>query len=189
MIASWLCAQIWTHDPDRPPSWLLGSCSIGFADITIHVQGSLSLLSCVGLCCIPAMYVHAYYKFPRSDLSRSFHHSCILIGIFYHSLLSGYSGNGYFCSDINECEVNNGGCYPSVQCLNTAGSRSCGPCPIGEKTGWGIRFSEVFWSNVSLLIIFRLHWQWNYVHTIWYVFCEQWWLFSFGKLSAEFCCR
>ena len=45
----------------------------------------------------------------------------------------GYSGNGYYCTDIDECSVNNGGCSlsPRVQCTNTRGSRHCGSCPAG----------------------------------------------------------
>ena len=49
-------------------------------------------------------------------------------------LVSGYSGNGFSCVDINECAVNNGGCSlaPRVECVNTPGSRTCGPCPAGN---------------------------------------------------------
>lgn len=35
--------------------------------------------------------------------------------------LKGYTGNGYYCRDIDECETNNGGCSlsPFVTCINT----------------------------------------------------------------------
>ncbi|KAF4532437.1 hypothetical protein B566_EDAN014440 [Ephemera danica] len=47
----------------------------------------------------------------------------------------GYTGNGYYCNDIDECLNNNGGCCtnPMVQCINTMGSRLCGPCPPGYQ--------------------------------------------------------
>jgi hypothetical protein len=37
----------------------------------------------------------------------------------------GFTGNGFYCADINECETNNGGCSsaPSVQCINTRVSK------------------------------------------------------------------
>ena len=32
-----------------------------------------------------------------------------------------FSGNGFYCSDVDECRINNGGCSlsPFVQCINT----------------------------------------------------------------------
>ena len=48
-------------------------------------------------------------------------------------MTTGYQGNGFSCTDVNECETNNGGCSmnPMVDCMNTAGSRQCGSCPSG----------------------------------------------------------
>lgn len=50
---------------------------------------------------------------------------------------SGYTGNGFVCTDINDCaDNNNGSCDPLTTCTNTPGSRTCGACP-GGYTGTG----------------------------------------------------
>nr|XP_006817984.1 PREDICTED: signal peptide, CUB domain, EGF-like 2 [Saccoglossus kowalevskii] len=47
---------------------------------------------------------------------------------FRCSCLNGYRGNGVVCSDMDECEVNNGGCVHT--CTNTDGSFQC-ECKLG----------------------------------------------------------
>jgi hypothetical protein len=37
----------------------------------------------------------------------------------------GYTGNGTFCQDVDECEDANGGCDSQAKCENTIGSRNC----------------------------------------------------------------
>ncbi|XP_030849758.1 thrombospondin-1 [Strongylocentrotus purpuratus] len=41
------------------------------------------------------------------------------------------NANTQVCSDVEECAVDNGGCDPDVECINTVGSYSCGTCPPG----------------------------------------------------------
>ncbi len=38
---------------------------------------------------------------------------------------SGYNGNGFTCTDIDECATNSGGCSLSADCTNTIGSFTC----------------------------------------------------------------
>ncbi|MBN3301082.1 TSP4B protein, partial [Amia calva] len=41
----------------------------------------------------------------------------------------GYTGDGYSCDDVDECQFNP--CYPGVQCVNTAPGFRCEKCPLG----------------------------------------------------------
>ncbi|XP_055377129.1 cubilin homolog [Condylostylus longicornis] len=61
------------------------------------------------------------------------HSTCINVpGKFYCGPCpNGFSGNGFVCSDINECDINNGGCSQLAKCVNTFGSFHCGMCPPG----------------------------------------------------------
>ncbi|XP_052814685.1 uncharacterized protein LOC128241685 isoform X2 [Mya arenaria] len=43
-----------------------------------------------------------------------------------------HNPTGVSCSDINECLVNNGGCYDMANCANAPGTYSC-TCPSGHK--------------------------------------------------------
>jgi len=55
------------------------------------------------------------------------------IAIYRFLLVLGYIGDGWACTDIDECATNNGGCStsPPVSCINVPGSSYCGPCPSG----------------------------------------------------------
>ncbi|KAM7237074.1 hypothetical protein CapIbe_011318 [Capra ibex] len=69
---------------------------------------------------------------PCSELVQCFNTP----GSFYCGACpTGWQGNGYICKDINECEINNGGCSvaPLVECTNTPGSYYCHPCPPGYQ--------------------------------------------------------
>jgi hypothetical protein len=45
---------------------------------------------------------------------------------------SGYAGDGWRCSDVNECLSGNGGCHAQAVCSNTPGSRRCA-CKAGYQ--------------------------------------------------------
>ena len=59
------------------------------------------------------------------------------LGSFTCSCNAGFTGDGYSCTNINECSgANNGGCDPLTSCIDAPGSYYCTPCPSGY-TGTG----------------------------------------------------
>jgi hypothetical protein len=54
---------------------------------------------------------------------------------------TGYVGDGFTCSDVNECLSGNGGCASNASCTNTNGGRTCA-CPVGF-TGDGVTCTDV----------------------------------------------
>ncbi len=61
--------------------------------------------------------------------------------------LSGYTGDGITCDDIDECAVANGGCAATATCANTAGDYTC-TCPNGT-VGDGLTCvgNSIFFAN------------------------------------------
>lgn len=54
---------------------------------------------------------------------------------------TGYVGDGFTCSDVNECLNGNGGCSSNATCANTIGSRTC-TCASGYA-GDGVTCSDI----------------------------------------------
>uniref|UniRef100_A0A8D0CZP7 Thrombospondin 4b n=1 Tax=Sander lucioperca TaxID=283035 RepID=A0A8D0CZP7_SANLU len=56
----------------------------------------------------------------------------------------GYTGDGFNCDDVNECQFNP--CFPGVKCVNTAPGFRCDACPLGYSglavEGVGILFAQ-----------------------------------------------
>ena len=53
------------------------------------------------------------------------------------------------CSDINECNTNNGNCVSNSVCINSPGSFECGQCIRGfvgnQEVGCSNRWDELLW--------------------------------------------
>ncbi|KAK3555936.1 hypothetical protein QTP86_029754 [Hemibagrus guttatus] len=56
----------------------------------------------------------------------------------------GYTGDGYSCDDVDECQFNP--CFPGVKCVNTAPGFRCEACPNGYTgqpvEGVGVAFAQ-----------------------------------------------
>lgn len=52
---------------------------------------------------------------------------------YYCTCNSGYTGNGTYCRDIDECQ--NASCKPLVTCTNQPGGFKCGACPQDYLVG------------------------------------------------------
>jgi alpha-tubulin suppressor-like RCC1 family protein len=54
---------------------------------------------------------------------------------------SGFSGNSFSCSDVNECFLNSHNCHANASCINTVGSFNCS-CKSGFS-GYGYECSDI----------------------------------------------
>uniref|UniRef100_A0A8B9LP21 Thrombospondin 4b n=1 Tax=Astyanax mexicanus TaxID=7994 RepID=A0A8B9LP21_ASTMX len=56
----------------------------------------------------------------------------------------GYTGDGYSCDDVDECQFNP--CFPGVRCVNMAPGYRCEACPLGYTgmavEGVGVAFAQ-----------------------------------------------
>ncbi|MBZ3891922.1 Cubilin [Sciurus carolinensis] len=95
-------------------------CEVGWTTGTDGVSCTLDKDEC------------SFQPLPCSELAQCFNTP----GSFYCGACpTGWQGNGYDCQDINECEINHGGCslVPPVGCMNTPGSFNCEDCPPGYE--------------------------------------------------------
>uniref|UniRef100_A0A671QEW8 Thrombospondin-4-B n=1 Tax=Sinocyclocheilus anshuiensis TaxID=1608454 RepID=A0A671QEW8_9TELE len=57
----------------------------------------------------------------------------------------GYTGDGYSCDDVNECQFNP--CFPGVRCVNMAPGFRCEACPLGftgkPLEGVGVAYAQM----------------------------------------------
>ena len=67
-------------------------------------------------------------------LRRKYTNCVILTSVicFYLSPLKGFEGDGFSCSDINECATGDHKCDEDAECTNTIGSFTC-ECKQGKR--------------------------------------------------------
>ena len=56
----------------------------------------------------------------------------IYFSTFVWTLLKGFVGDGFSCSDLNECETGDHECDKDAKCTNTVGSFTC-ECEQGKR--------------------------------------------------------
>jgi len=109
----------------------------------------------------PASNSWAAYETYQGASRAAYRFLCVYVNVEASSLLVvcvGYTGNGFTCVDVNECQVNNGGCSlnPYVQCINTPGSRTCQPCPDGIVKILSV-FVSLLTPSVLLIPLISVH--------------------------------
>ena len=65
----------------------------------------------------------------------------------------GYTGNGTYCENINECMTNDGGCNANANCTDTIGSRNC-QCKTGYSGNKKIFLTLHHSCSISLHFLF-----------------------------------
>ena len=60
----------------------------------------------------------------------------------FFQICQGYAGDGFDCTDINECLTNNGGCSANARCINRNGGFQC-ICDDGFSGEDGFTCSDI----------------------------------------------
>jgi len=92
--------------------------------------------------------------------------ACALVqGVNYCTCDAGFEGNGESCADIDECEINRGGCDARVSCTNKEPGRTCGACPTGYSgagdTACNLSLSPPTITGEASSGHLDLTWTWN----------------------------
>ena len=67
---------------------------------------------------------------------------------------AGFTGNGTFCVDVDECDVANP-CFDEQSCQNTVPGFRCGACPSGYTGSHGIQGLSVKYVNTFIIPTFE----------------------------------